>query len=119
MPRGGATGGSAGPAGPPPPAPPLPARLRDELGAEASPATVASLDVLHQSGSPEAAEYAGRVDAAGMQNATLLAPAEARGMASAAIWVVTESASGEQASDEQLEAAAKRAGSAAFSILSG
>ena len=99
--------------------PTLTARLRDELGAEASPATVASLDVLHQSGSPEAAEYADRVDAADMQTATLLAHAEALGMAIAAILIVTESASGEQASDEQLEAAAKRAGSAAFSILSG
>src|ERR1044072_1106033 len=114
MPRGGATGGSAGPAGPPPAAPPLPPRVRDELGAEATPATVASLDVLHQSGSPEAAEYADRVDAADMQTATLLAHAEALGMAIAAILIVTESASGEQASDEQLEAAAKRAGSAAF-----
>ncbi len=94
------------------------ARLREELGGAARPAVVASLDVLHQSGVAESPRYADRVDVADMQTATLLARAEALGVAIAATLIVAESASGEQADDEQLEAATKHAGTAARGVLS-
>jgi purine-nucleoside phosphorylase len=97
----------------------LTARLRDELGRTARPAIVASLDVLHQSEVPESPRYADHVDAADMQTATLLARAEPLGVTIAAVLIVAESASGEQATDEQLEAGAKRAGLAAATVLSG
>lgn len=100
------------------PDPGLTARLRDELGGAARPAIVASLDVLHQSGVAESPRYADRVDAADMQTATLLARAEAVGMTIAAVLIVAESASGEQADDEQLEVGAKRAGAATKGVLS-
>jgi uridine phosphorylase len=96
----------------------LTARLRDELGGEARPAVVASLDVLHQSEVAESPRYADRVDVADMQTATLLARAETLGVAIAATLIVAESASGEQADDEQLETGAKRAGAAARAVLS-
>jgi uridine phosphorylase len=99
----------------------LTAALRDELGAgrAARPAIVASLDVLHQGGSAESPRYADRVDAADMQTAMLLARGAALGAAIAAVLIVAESAAGDQASDEQLEAGAKRAGTAASAVLSG
>ncbi len=99
------------------PDPDLTARLRDGLGGAARAATVASLDVLHQSGVAESPRYAERVDVADMQTATLLARAATLGVAIAAILIVAESASGEQADDEQLEAGAKRAGTAARAVL--
>ncbi|HEU4944267.1 MAG TPA: hypothetical protein VFT10_03810 [Solirubrobacterales bacterium] len=94
------------------------ARLRDELGDAARSAIVASLDVLHQSGVAESPRYADRVDVADMQTATLLARGETLGVRIAALLIVAESASGEQADDEQLEAGAKRAGTAARAVLS-
>jgi uridine phosphorylase len=98
----------------------LTARLRDELGATstARPAIVASLDVLHQGGADESPHYADRVDAADMQTATLLARADALGISIAALLIVAESASGEQADDDQVAATAKRAGRAAAALLS-
>lgn len=97
----------------------LTARLRCELGRGARPAIVASLDVLHQSGVTESPRYADRVDAADMQSATLLARAEILGMTIAALLIVGESATGEQADDVQLETGAKLAGAAARAVLSG
>lgn len=97
----------------------LTTRLREELGGEARPAIVASLDVLHRGGDEEPSEYAERVDAADMQTATLLARGGALGTTIAAVLVVAESAGGEQAEDERIEAAAKRAGRAAVTTLSG
>jgi purine-nucleoside phosphorylase len=95
----------------------LTAGLRRELGRAARPAIVASLDVPHRGGGA-AAPYAERVDAADMQTAALLAGAEASGVAIAAVLVVAESAAGDQADDEGVEAAAKLAGVAASAALS-
>ncbi len=96
----------------------LTARLRQELGRAARPAIVASLDVLHRGGQAELTPYAERVDAADMQTATLLAGAETLGVAIAALLIVAESADGDQADDERLEAAAKLGGAAAAAALS-
>jgi purine-nucleoside phosphorylase len=110
--------GNGGTGEPVPPDTNLTTQLRDELGGAARPAIVASLDVLHQSGVAESPRYADRVDVADMQTATLLARAETLGVAIAAVLIVAESASGEQADDKQLEAGAKRAGTAARSVFS-
>ncbi len=96
----------------------LTARLRGELGEAVRPASIASLDVLHQSGMGESADYGERVDAADMQTATLLARAGAHGMEIGAVLIVAEDAEGRQADDEQLEQGAKRAGAAAQAVLS-
>lgn len=96
----------------------LTARLREELGEAARPASIASLDVLHRSGMAETTRYSERVDAVDMQTATLLARAGSHGVAIGAILVVTEDAQGRQAGDEQLEQGAKRAGAVAQGILS-
>jgi uridine phosphorylase len=90
-------------------------RLRRELGQEARPATVASLDVLHAGGAP-APVAAG--DAADMQTAALFARGRELGVALAAVLIVTEAEAGEQLSDEAMEAATKRAGNAAAAVLS-
>ncbi len=97
----------------------LTARLRDELGRGVRPAIVASLDVLHTGETTRAAPYADRVDAADMQTAALLAGARRLGTSIAAVLAVAESADGDQASEELLAAAAKRAGKAAAGALSG
>jgi nucleoside phosphorylase len=107
------SGGGAGAAEFPDPA--LTAALRGELGDEARPATVASLDTLHGGGAP-APVSAG--DAADMQTATLLARAQELEMTLAAALIVTEDAAGEQLSTEAGEAVARRAGLAAATILS-
>jgi uridine phosphorylase len=99
-----------------PPNPELTARLREELGADARPATVASLDFLHRGGGGTAA-YAARAGAADMQTAALLAAGAEHGVAIAAVLVVAESAAGDQADDELLAASAKRAGAAASAAL--
>ena len=100
----------------------LTARLREELGQAARPAIVASLDALHRGGGASGggakqAPYAERVDAADMQTATLFSVATDLGLAIAAVLIVAESAHGEQAGDEQIEAAAKSAGAAASAAL--
>jgi len=86
----------------------------------ARPATLASLDFLHPpttpgaAGSgPQAETYAELADAADMQTAALMLEAEALGVELAAVLIVAESAAGDQADDELLAAAAKRAGAAA------
>lgn len=95
----------------------LTAGLRRELGQATRPAIVASLDALHRGGRVEPAPYAERVDAADMQTATLFTGAEDLGLAIAAILVVAESAAGNQADDERIEAVAKTAGAAASATL--
>lgn len=96
----------------------LTARLRQELGPTGRPAIVASLDALHRSGRVERAPYAERVDAADMQTATLFSGAKELGVAIAAVLVVAESAAGDQADDDRIEAAAKTAGVAGLTTLS-
>jgi len=96
----------------------LTAQLRKELGEATRPASIASLDILHQGGMAESASYGGRVDAADMQTATLLARAGAHGVAIGAVLIIAEDAEGRQADDERLEQGAKRAGAAAQVILS-
>ncbi len=95
----------------------LTARLRRELGAATRPASVASLDALHRRDGAEPAPYEGAVEAADMQTAALFSTAATAGMAIAAVLIVTESAEGEQADDEQIEAAAKLGGAAAAAVL--
>jgi uridine phosphorylase len=95
----------------------LTARLRQELGPATRPALVASLDALHRSGQSETAPYAERVDAADMQTAALFAGAEILDVAIAAVLIVVESASGEQAEDAGIETAAKLGGAAAATAL--
>jgi uridine phosphorylase len=106
------------------PDPGLTGALRKALGGPPAfrPAIVASLDFLHPgptaaSGGATDAVYAEHADAADMQTATLMLEAEARGIEFAAVLIVAESAAGEQADDELLEAAAKRAGAAAAKAL--
>jgi uridine phosphorylase len=101
------------------PAPELAAALRAELGGEVRTALVASLDFIHPPGSEHPTGYADRVDAADMQTAALFAAAAEVGVELAGLLVVAESAGGDQAGDEMLEAAAKRAGRAAANALLG
>jgi uridine phosphorylase len=96
----------------------LTTRLRQELGGAARPAIVASLDALHRGGRAEQAPYAERVDAADMQTATLFSEAKDLDLEIAAVLVVAESASGDQADDDRVEAAATAAGGAASATLS-
>jgi uridine phosphorylase len=95
----------------------LTARLRDELGAAARPAIVASLDTVHQGGRTEPAPYGGQVDAADMQTAALFAAAATLRLGLAAVLVVAESAAGDQADDERLKSAAELGGAAAAAAL--
>jgi uridine phosphorylase len=95
----------------------LTARLRQELGPATRPAIVASLDALHSGGRAEQAPYAERVDAADMQTATLFSGGRDQGLEIAAVLIVAESAAGEQADDERIEAAATAAGVAASATL--
>jgi uridine phosphorylase len=95
----------------------LTARLRQQLARATRPAIVASLDAPHRGGGVEPAPYAERVDAADMQTATLFAVAEDLGLAMAAVLIVAESATGEQADDGRIEAAAKLGGAAASASL--
>jgi purine-nucleoside phosphorylase len=107
-------GGSGGETVPPDPV--LTARLREELGPDARPATVASLDFLHR-GDEGTAAYAARAGAADMQTAALLAAGAEHGVALAAVLIVAESTAGDHADDDLLAAAAKRAGTAASAAL--
>ncbi len=95
----------------------LTARLRQGLGGGTRTAIVASLDVLHRGKGTEASSYAERVDAADMQTAALFANARVLGLAIAAVLIVAESAAGDQADEERLEAAAKLGGNAAAAAL--
>jgi Phosphorylase superfamily len=90
--------------------------LRGELGGESRDAAVASLDVLRGEGEP-APPSAG--DAVDMQSAALLSRGPALGVALAAILIVAETSAGTWLEDGELERAAKRAGAAAETVLSG
>ncbi|HEX4669029.1 MAG TPA: hypothetical protein VH275_03525 [Solirubrobacterales bacterium] len=99
------------------PDPTLTAALRQELGRATRPAIVASLDIPHRGGRAESGSYAERVDAADMQTAALFSGAEELGLAIAAVLIVAESTAGDPADDDELEAAAKLAGTAASTAL--
>lgn len=88
-------------------------RLLQVLG-EATGAIAVSLDVLHQPGqeAPPASEVAD------MQTAALFATASEFEVVGAALLIVAQTSEGTQISDEDLEAAAKRAGVATADILS-
>ncbi|HMI80558.1 MAG TPA: hypothetical protein VK480_02095 [Solirubrobacterales bacterium] len=96
------------------PDPRLTEALRNELGDEGRAAAVVSLDVLHR--------HAADVDVAGevadMQTAALLAAAAKLEVRVAALLIVAETEEGRSLGDEDLEGAAKRAGTAAAAILS-
>ncbi len=96
------------------PDPELSAALRRQLGDEARPGTVASLDTLHGGGDPPPVAAG---DVADMQTAALFARGATLGVALAAAMVVVESATGEALDDEATERAAKRAGIAASAVL--
>lgn len=100
------------------PDPRLTARLRKELGGQARPAIVASLDDLHRRDRSTPAPYADSADAADMQTATLLAAAAPLGVAIAAALIVSEDTRGKRAGDESLAAAAKLVGTVAATVLS-
>ena len=76
---------------------------------------VVSLDSLHR---PEAELPSLVAEAADMQTAGLLAAAQERGVAAAAVLIATEKSDAGQLQDEELETAAKRAGRAASGVLS-
>ncbi|HEU5253995.1 MAG TPA: hypothetical protein VFU16_11790 [Solirubrobacterales bacterium] len=76
---------------------------------------VVSLDTLYR---PERDLPSVLAEAADMQTAGLLAAAAEREVAVAALLIVSEKSDSGQLRDEELEAAAKRAGSAAAAILS-
>jgi uridine phosphorylase len=97
------------------PDPKLSMRLRAGLGDEARPATVASLDTLHEGGSP-APVSAG--DATDMQTATLFQRARDLGVRFAAVLIVSATAAGGELAGEAGELAAERAGAAASAALS-
>jgi uridine phosphorylase len=98
------------------PDPELAGALRDRLGPEARPGSVASLDSLHRD-LPENAAAELAADVADMQTATLLGRGAQLGVAIAAVLIVTETALGELLGDEEIEAAAKLAGTAASAVL--
>jgi uridine phosphorylase len=88
-------------------------RLGSELGADASPGRVASLDVLH----PAAGHPAPEGDVADMQTAALLAAGRDLGVAVAAILIVTEAEGAEGLDDESLAERAVLASRAALRAL--
>jgi uridine phosphorylase len=90
--------------------------LARQLGIDARPGSVASLDTLHAELDPAVGSTLG-TDVADMQTAALLARGKALNVAVAAILVVSETSSGERLDDEALEAAAKLAGHAAAAVL--
>ncbi|HET9676978.1 MAG TPA: hypothetical protein VFP21_05690 [Solirubrobacterales bacterium] len=92
----------------------LTAALEETLGEEGCRGAVASLDALHRH--QASSEVDG--DVADMQTAALFTAADHLGVEVAAALVVSETSEGETIGDEELEAAAKRAGKAAAAILS-
>jgi uridine phosphorylase len=76
---------------------------------------VVSLDSLHR---PEAELPSLLAEAADMQTAALLQASAEKGVAAAAVLIVTERSDAGQLRDEELEALAKQAGAAASAILS-
>ncbi len=92
------------------PDPALHERLAVQLGKEARPVTVTSLDTMP-------AETANGAEATDMQTLAVLSTAKKRGVAAAAVLIVSE-AEEERLDDEALAASAKRAGHAAIRGLS-
>jgi purine-nucleoside phosphorylase len=88
--------------------------LINQLGEGARGAVAASLDVLHH---PDHMVHPA-AEVADMQTAALFATGSRRGIAVAALLVVSQTQTGDTSSDEALERAAKGAGIAAASILS-
>lgn len=88
-------------------------RLLQALG-DATGAIAVSLDVLHQPGqeAPPASEVAD------MQTAALFATASEFEVVVAALLIVSQSRNGDRISDDELEAAAQRAGAAAAGLFS-
>jgi uridine phosphorylase len=93
---------------------PLAARLRAELGDDARPGSVASLDVLH----PSPGHAMPNGDAADMQTAALFAAGRDLGVALAAVLIVTDAENAEPLDDESLAERAATAGRAATRALS-
>jgi nucleoside phosphorylase len=91
----------------------LTAALREELGAEAVAAAVASLDAL-----PQLAAEIEPGEVADMQTAALLARGAGLGVALAVALIVTASLDGAHLDDESTELVAKAAGAAAATVLS-
>jgi uridine phosphorylase len=97
------------------PDPGLTETLRAQLGDGARTGTVVSLDSLYR---PERDfPFPTLAEMADMQTAALLASAEELGVAAAALLVVTEKSDSSQLADEDLETAAKVAGSAVKAVL--
>jgi uridine phosphorylase len=97
------------------PDPGLSARLERELAGGARTMTIASFD-----GAPEKPEALPvEVTATDMQTATVLAHGRALGIAAAAVLIVEETAGGGRIADGAMEDAARRAGAAAATVLSG
>lgn len=95
------------------PDPDLTEALLDRLS-KARRAAVLSLDTLYR---PERDRPSTLAEAADMQTAALLGTAAELGVAAAAVLVVTEKSDSGQLQDDELEAAAKRAGHAAAAVL--
>lgn len=91
----------------------LTAALREALGEHEHSGCVVSLDVLHQ---PEH-EVHPAAEVADMQTAALFATGTEVEVALAALLIVSQTKDGRHISDEELEAAAKRAGNAAEGVL--
>jgi uridine phosphorylase len=106
-------GGGAGAAVLPDPS--LATALLAELGDEARPAAVASLDTLHGGGAPAPVSAGAAAD---MQTAALFGRAPELGVALAAVLIVSEDAAGGELSTEAGERVARRAGLAASAALS-
>jgi len=96
------------------PDPALAAEIAEALP-DASCGVVVSLDSLHR---PEAERPSMVAEGADMQTAGLLKAAANHGVAAAAVLIATERSDSGQLRDEDLEAAAKRAGRAASGLLS-
>jgi len=96
------------------PDPALTTELAEAL-ADASRGVVVSLDSLHR---PEAERPSMVAEGADMQTAGLLEAASNHGVAAAAVLITSERSDSGQLRDEDLEAAAKRAGRAASTPLS-
>lgn len=111
-----AQGGLVSPAAtkPPRPDPGLVQAMRDRLP-EARGASIVSLDTLYR---PEREMHSVLAEAADMQTAGLLSSAAEHDVAAAAVLIVSEKSDSGQLRDEELEEAAKRAGSAASGVLS-
>lgn len=88
--------------------------LRAELGDEARPGRVASLDVLH----PAPGQPTPEGDVADMQTATLLSTARDLGVAMAAVLVVAEAEGFDPLDDDAITERAKSASQAALRVLS-